>query len=400
MPAYAYRAVDSAGRTLRGRLEAGSPAALSGALEARGLLLLDAEDSGSQAPRSGFSAFGRRRSVLEATQALAALLPAGLPLARALATASELVGGEVHQALDEIRSRVERGESLATALAGYPALFSPLYVGMIRAGERSGDLESAFARTAEQLEREEELRGRLLSASIYPLVLAGIGGLAVVVLLIFVLPRFAELLEGAGASLPGSTALLLQIAAGVQRFWPVLLGGLVVVPLGAAVAARTEQGRRSGAVFVLAVPGVGGLRRSVLAARFARLTGVLLAGGAPLLSALDDALESMGDPLAREDVARIRSRVREGSSLHGAISEGSLFPPLLARLVAVGEGSGRLREFLLKAADMFEDRTQRTVQRLVALAEPAMIVVFGAVVAFIALSLLQAIYGVNADAFR
>lgn len=400
MPAYAYRAVDAGGRTRRGRLEAGSPAALSRSLEESGLLLLDATDAGAETARAPIFGVGRRRAVLEVTQALAALLPAGMPLARALATTAELATGEVRAALEEIRGRVERGESVAGSLARYPALFSPLYVGMVRAGERSGDLEGAFGRLAEQLERDEELRGRLLSASIYPFVLATIGGAAVVVLLLFVIPRFAELLEGAGASLPASTALLLSVAAGIRRFWPLLAGGLVLTILGTAVAARSEAGKRSGSALLLALPGVRSLRKAVLAARFARLTGVLLGGGAPLLSALDDALESLGDPLARDEVARIRSRVREGSSLHGAIAEGGLFPPLLARLVAVGEGAGRLREFLLKAAEMFDDRSQRTVQRLVALAEPAMIVFFGALVAFVALSLLQAIYGVNADAFR
>ena len=400
MPAFTYRAVDASGRTHRGRREAGSPAALSRSLEESGLLLLDATDAGAGDARTPSFGLGRRRSVLEVTQALAALLPAGMPLARALGTASELATGEVRAALDEIRSRVEQGDSVAAAFARYPLLFSPLYVGMVRAGERSGDLDGAFGRLAEQLEREEELRGRILSASIYPFVLATIGGATVVVLLLVVIPRFAELLDGSGASLPGSTALLLSIADGLRRSWPVLLGAVVLAVLGTAAASRSERGRRSGSALLLAFPGIRGLRRAVLAARFARLTGVLLGGGAPLLSALDDALESLGDPLARDEVARIRSRVREGSSLHGAIVEGGLFPPLLARLVAVGEGSGRLREFLLKAAEMFDARSQRTVQRLVALAEPAMIVFFGAIVAFVALSLLQAIYGVNADAFR
>ena len=130
------------------------------------------------------------------------------------------------------------------------------------------------------------------------------------------------------------------------------------------------------------------------------MTGVLLGGGAPLLTALDDTVESIGDPIAREDVVRIRTSVREGASLRQAISDGALFPPLLAQLVAVGEESGRLREFLLKAADIFEDRTERSTQRLATLAEPAMIVVFGIIVAFVALSLLQAIYGINAGSFR
>ena len=147
-------------------------------------------------------------------------------------------------------------------------------------------------------------------------------------------------------------------------------------------------------------PLVGTFRRHVLASRFARLVGVLLYGGSPLLNALDDTIHSLGDPLAQDEVLRIRTRVREGASLHGALAEGALFPDLLGQLVTVGEEAGRLQEFLDKAAEIFEQSTQRALQRLVAIAEPLMIVIFGGIVGLVALSLLQAIYGINAGSFR
>jgi type II secretory pathway component PulF len=398
VPAFAYQAVDLAGKRLRGRAEAATPAALTRSLEERGLLVLEV-DPADGAPEGGFG-FGRRREVLEVTRALAALLPAGMPLAQALGAASSVASGEVRDAVQQVRARVERGEPLSTSLAAHPALFSPLYVGLVRAGEKSGDVDASFARLADQLERDEQLRGRILSAAIYPLLLATVGTIAVSVLLMFVLPRFVELLEGSGASLPGSTAFLLALSGALNSYWPILLlaiGGLIMAGLWAA---RTTEGRRAWSRLLLTLPLVRTLRRYALAARFARLAGVLLGGGAPLLTALDDTIESIGDPVARDDVARIRGRVREGASLRQAISEGGLFPPLLAQLVSVGEEAGRLREFLLKAADIFEDRTERSTQRLATLAEPAMIVLFGAIVAFVALSLLQAIYGINAGSFR
>jgi general secretion pathway protein F len=398
VPAFAYQAVDLTGKRLRGRAEAATPAALTRTLEDRGLLVLEV-DPADAAAESGLG-FGRRREVLEVTRALAALLPAGMPLAQALGASSSVASGDVREAMQQVRARVERGDTLSNALAAHPRLFSPLYVGLVRAGERSGDVDSTFGRLADQLERDEHLRGRILSAAIYPLLLATVGSIAVTVLLMFVLPRFVELLEGSGASLPGSTAFLLALSGALQRYWPVLLlalGGLIAAGLWAR---RTDEGRRLWARVLLGIPLVRTLRRYALAARFARLTGVLLGGGAPLLTALDDAIDSIGDPVARDDMARIRTRVREGASLRQAISEGPLFPPLLSQLVAVGEEAGRLREFLLKAADIFEDRTERSTQRLATLAEPAMIVVFGIIVAFVALSLLQAIYGINAGSFR
>ena len=398
MPAFAYQAVDLAGKRLRGRAEAATPAALTRSLEERGLLVL-AVDAAEGASERGFG-FGRRREVLEVTRALAALLPAGMPLAQALGAASSVASGDVREAVQQVRARVERGDTLSASLAAHPALFSPLYIGLVRAGEKSGDVDASFARLADQLERDEHLRGRILSAAIYPLLLATVGTIAVCVLLMFVLPRFVELLEGSGASLPTSTAFLLALSSGLRRFWPVLLLAIVGLTFAGFWAARTTEGQRAWSRVLLALPLVRTLRRYALAARFARLAGVLLGGGAPLLTALDDTIESIGDPIARDDVARIRGRVREGASLRQAITEGGLFPPLLAQLVAVGEEAGRLREFLLKAADIFEDRTERSTQRLATLAEPAMIVMFGVIVAFVALSLLQAIYGINAGSFR
>jgi type II secretory pathway component PulF len=285
-------------------------------------------------------------------------------------------------------------------LAQHPRLFSPLYIGLVRAAEKSGDVDAAFARLATQLERDEQLRGKVVSAAIYPLLLATAGSVAVTVLLFFVLPRFVTLLEGSGATLPRSTAALLALSAFLHRAWPLLLLLPLLLVGFLAWTGSTADGQRVAARLLVSIPGVRTLRRYALAARFARLVGVLLGGGAPLLAALDDTIESIGDPLARDATVRIRTRVREGSSLRAAVAESPLFPPLLPQLIGVGEDAGQLRVFLNKAADIFEERTDRATQRLATLAEPAMIVMFGAIVAFVALSLLQAIYGINANSFK
>jgi general secretion pathway protein F len=399
--AFSYTAVDRSGRKHRGREAAATGLALSQELETRGLLVLELEPAAPESPqlKTGFG-LSRRRDVLEVTRALAALLPAGLPLARALDASSNLAQGEVAGALESVRTKVVRGQPLAAALAEHPRLFSPLYVGLVRAGERSGDLAGAFRRLAAQLERDEALRAKLLSASLYPLLLASAGGVAVLILLFFVLPRFVELLQGTGATLPASTAALLGLSTAFRHYWFVV----ALVPVAATLlliwSRITDEGRRALSGLLLRLPLVGTLRRQALAARLARLVAVLLGGGAPLVSALDDSLECLDDPLARDEVVRIRTRVREGAALRSALADGALFPPVLTQLVAVGEESGRLQEFVLKAADILEERTERAVQRLVALAEPAMIVTFGGIVGFVALSLLQAIYSVNAGSFR
>ena len=399
MPTYAYEAVTTAGKKSKGREEASSTGALTQSLEARGLFVLNvAETSGDAAPLK--FRFGRKREVLEATRARATLLPVGMPLSQALNAATGVTTGDVKAAMVDVRTHVERGDTLSTALARHPALFPPVYIGLVRAGERSGDVDTTFARLSEQLEREEAIRGKVLSAAIYPILLAVAGTAAVGVLMLFVLPRFVGLLQGSGAKLPASTLLLLNLSAFLRRVWPALLLIPVFFVSMSAWINTTEKGARFWSRFLLAVPLVNTLRRYALAARLARLLSVLLGGGAPLLVALDDTIDSIDDPMARDDVKQIRARVREGTSLRQAVAESSLYPPLLPQLIGVGEDAGQLRAFLHKAAEIFEERTERATQRLATLAEPVMIVIFGLIVAFVAMSLLQAIYGINAGSFR
>lgn len=402
MPAFRYQAVDRGGRRVSGRSDATTSDQVARLLTERGLVVLGVDASAPMESGALLRSTGAtRRGTLEATRALAALLPAGMPLARVLGAAESVVtDARTVEVLNDARTRVERGESLATSLAHHPTHFSALYVGLVRAGERSGSLAGVFGRLATQLEREEQLRARLISASIYPLLLALTGGVAVLILLVFVLPRFADLLAGSGASLPRSTAFLLTASGFARERWYLLAAFPVAVAALGAWHSASESGRRAMSAALLRVPLVGALRRDSLAARFARLVSVLLGGGAPLLAALDDTTGSLSDPLARDEALRVRGRLREGSTLSAALADGSLFPPLLAQLAAVGEEAGRLEELLGKAADILEERTERATQRLVALAEPAMIAFFGVVVGFVALSLLQAIYGVNAGAFR
>jgi len=226
-----------------------------------------------------------------------------------------------------------------------------------------------------------------------------VGIAAILVLVLFVLPRFSDLLLSSGAALPATTAAVVGVAMLFQEQWWVLALQPPLVAVLLAWLRTTDQGRRAGARALVHLPLIGSWRRQHLGASFARMVGELLSGGAPLLLALEDARDCMTDSVAQAETDRIRTKVREGTSLHAAIAEGGLFPPVLAQLVALGEDAGRLADFLLKAADLLEKKTERALERMVALVEPAMIVGFGGIVAVVALALLQAIYGVNAGSF-
>jgi general secretion pathway protein F len=394
VPTFAYQAVDARGKRTRGHVTASTENALVRDLASRGLTLVDVREAQVAQQQGGFVP-GRRRAVLDFTRAVAALLPAGMPLARALSVAASTSSPSIRPALDRVRERVERGEELARSLSEEPGLFNPLYAGMVRAGEKGGALARAFERLGTYLEREDELRSKLVSMSIYPVMLTLVGIASVMVLVLFVMPRFAQLLANSGAPLPAMTSIVLGTTTSLRENWRILAmiaAGIVALLVWARTAAA---GRTAAAHFLANAPLIGPLRRSVLAARFSRMTGELLTGGAPLLSALQDTEQCIEDPLARAVTIRVRTRVREGSALNHALAEHGLFPPELIQLVALGEESGKLSDFLLKSAELLERRTERALERLVALVEPAMIVTFGAIIAVVALALLQAIYGVN-----
>ncbi len=401
MPSFAYHAIDARGTRHTGQADAPTAGALALVLEERGLVVVDVAAASGAEPSSAGTGYRRshRTSLIEVTRALAGLLSAGLPLSRALTAAASTSRSPMREHVSTVRDRVARGEPLATVLATHADIFPPLYVGLVRAGERSGDLAGAFTRLAAQLEREDELRSKLLSAAIYPALLAVVGTTAVLVLLLFVLPRFAGVLEGSGARLPRSTQALLTASAVAKHNWFLFL----LPPIGLAAAATwvqtSREGARTWAATLISLPMIGALRRDQTAGQFARIMSVLLMGGAPVLSALDDAAASLSDPLAQDDVVRVRARVREGLAIHVALADSPIFPPLLSQLAALGEETGKLEEFLRKAAELFEQRTERLTSRLVALAEPAMIIMLGVIVGAVALSLLQAIYGVNAGSF-
>lgn len=396
MPAYRYTAIDAAGRSVRGRSEHPTQSAAAHALRERGLFVLAIEATEERSNANKGAA--RAALVLAFTRTIATLLGAGLPLSRALAAAQHTARRSFGETVRVVRTRVDRGDSLAEALTEH-ACFSPLYVGMVRAGERSGDLPGAFGRLAEHLEKEAEFRARLLSASLYPLVLTVAGSAAILVLLLFVLPRFAVMLEGAGAELPRSTAVVLAGGELFRVLWPAIPAIAIAALLALASIQASPAARRSAAALLLRIPVLGPLRRDAITARFARLLAILLGGGAAFMSALRDASLSIADPIARGEIERLQEQVREGRAFHASLT-GSAFSPILIDLAAIGEESGRLAELLLKTAEILDREVERAVQHATTLAEPLLIVSFGTVLGFIALALLQAVYGVNAGSFR
>ena len=396
MAVFEYLGVQRSGRRTNGNITAATATAAQTALETSGLVVLKLKLAELQGGGQRLT----HRQLLAATRSIAALINAGVPIVRALKRTEAITDGRTAVILGDLRTRVQRGESLVNALGAYPRAFPPAYRGLIAAGIGSGDLATAFTRIGDQLEREHELRNRLRSAAIYPLLLAAVGVVAIVLLVTLVLPRFAELLQGTGTQLPATTALLLRASEFLRRYWALLTAAAVALTGACLMLPREVHGRRLISIVLRRVPVISSIYRRSVAGRFARITSMLVRGGVPLLPAIGHARESFRDPLTGGELREIEEQLRNGQSLHSALSRFPFFGGILVDLAAVGEETGRLGEFLGKSADILEDETQQLLQRLVTLAEPAMIIGFGSIIAFVALSLLQAIYSVNAGSFR
>ncbi|HEX2092406.1 MAG TPA: type II secretion system F family protein [Longimicrobiaceae bacterium] len=401
MPTFAYRATDARGRTLRGAEEAASADAVQGLLARRGLFPLEIHPPGDGAVRRRRALFvSRRTDVTDFITTFAALLQAGLPLDRSLEVGVRgTARPDVAAAVAAARQRVREGGRLADGLAEPPGLFPPVAIGLIRAAERGGHLDAAVGRLAGYLERERALRARVTSAMIYPLLMLTVGGGAMVVLLLFVLPRFVALLQDSGGRLPRSTAVLIGASQVLTRGLPFLVAGAVALVAAVAALRSSERGRERMDSLLLRVPLLGALRARHATARLASTLSTLLAGGVPLLAALEIACGTTGDAAIAADVRAARDAVRRGGSFSGALGRGRAFPYAFVRLAEVGEETGQLDTLIERAGILLETELERRLERSVALVEPALIVVFGCVIGFVALALLQAIYGIHAEGF-
>lgn len=390
MTAFRFRAARQDGEIVHGTVDAASSALALDLVSGRGLFPLELEES-QATPRRNARATAELADVLGG---LAALLEAGLPADRALVAASEAASPQLARALGAACERVREGAALSAALEA-TGVVPPLVLGLLKAGERSGRLAAAVARAAAEVEREVETRARLRAALTYPAFLAVAGAVSVTAIAGFVVPRFAVLIGDQGRALPASTRLLLSASAFVTHAGPALL--VVLAALGAAVVrwARTPGGAHTLHERLLDVPLLGALRLRFATARACAALAGLLEAGVPILNALRHAGQATGDHavLARLELAR--AEVERGERLAAALRRHEAVSPSALRLVTFGESSGRLAAFLAHAARLEATAAQRAIQRAVTLLEPALILLFGAIVAFVAAALFQAIYSVR-----
>ena len=403
MTVFSYRAADRRGQTIEGVMEALDARAVVERLQRDAYfpITIDAQDQRRRVLGFAWPEMGRGRvagrDLVSFTQQLATLIEAGLPLDRALAIQAELAPTARLRAItgDVLRS-VQGGSSLADALGKHhPRPFSRLYINMVRAGEKGGVLETTLRRLAGFLEESQEFRDALVSALIYPALLTGVGAAAVVFLMAFVIPRFAVIFKDLGAAIPLPTLILLEVSSVIQHYWWLLALLAVAGVLASRMVLSTPRGRLGADRLLLRLPVAGEVIVKTEVARFTRILGTLLRSGVAMIPALTVVKDMLGNQVLARAVEGLGDGARRGAGLAQPMAEAGAFPPLAVHMVRVGEETGRLEETLLQVAASLEADTRKLVKRLIALAEPCIILFMGVVVGFIVVAMLLAILSVT-----
>ncbi|WP_395139055.1 type II secretion system inner membrane protein GspF [Schlegelella aquatica] len=392
MPAYRFEALDAAGRTSTGLLDADNARAARAQLRAQKLVPLEVTPVGAQ---EGAREVRLRRRVFNATalaiwtRQLAGLVSAGLPLERALtALTDEAEDERQRELLAHLRSEVNAGSTFAKALATAPREFDEIYRAVVAAGEQSGSLGKVLEKLADDLEERQALKARIVGAALYPAIVSLVAVVIVIFLVTYVVPQVAAVFSGGKRSLPFLTVAMLAISDFVRHWgWLVALG-LVAGGGVLAFMLRNEGFRLRFDAAWLRLPLVGRLSRGYNAARFGGTLAMLAGAGVPILKALQAAAETLGNRAMRADALEALVLVREGAPLAAALSGKKRFPGLLAMFARLGEQTGDLSTMLARAAQQLGQEVQRRAIQMATILEPLLIVTMGLVVMLIVLAVL------------
>ena len=391
MALYTYKARTREGEIIKDQTEGTDTRTVARDLRQQGLLVIDVKEQ-SVAQKDILAPFKgvKLKDLVVFSRQLATMINAGLPIVRALNVLSEQTENpKLVDVVVLVRKDVEAGLALSEALEKHPKVFDRLYVEMVKAGEIGGILDGVLLRLADQLEKDQELRRKVKSAMTYPIVVLILAILAASFMLIFIVPVFATMFEDLGGTLPLPT----RVAMGASNILTSIFGVLVYAGMGAGVFAffrwkKTEHGRKVWGRIVLRIPAkIGDVVQKVALARFARTFGTLSAAGVPILQSLEITATSSGNWVIENAPLKSRDAVREGIPVYKPLEEEPVFPPMVTRMIAVGEETGDIDGMLGKIGEFYESEVDATVKALTSIIEPLMIVVVGGIVGGIVIAM-------------
>lgn len=408
MPMYAYKGVGNNGKTVTGVRDADSPKTLRQLLRRDGVLVTSFELSRGgkaakeqNAKKGGLSRdvdlgglFGgvKKVEIAAFTRQMSTLLRSGIPLAESLgALVDQIQNVRLKTPVAEVRTAVNEGMSFADALAKHPKLFDELFVSMVRAGEIAGNLDEVLTRLADFLESSQKLKSKIQGAMIYPAVMVVVGTGIMAVLMVKVIPEITQMFTQQGKTLPLNTRFLIATSGFFGRNWLWLFLAMIAFGILFMRWTRSKDGKPVWHRFLLKMPVLGELVRTINVGRFARTLGTMLHSGVAMLRALDTSKQIVGNVLIQQAIEDAKKAVTEGESLATTLRKSGQFPPTMVHMVAVGEKAGQLEQMLERVATTYESEVDTKLSRFTALLEPLMLVVMGGAVAFIVFSILQPI---------
>jgi general secretion pathway protein F len=402
MAFFEYKAVTADGKVIEGTLEAADERTVLARLEEQGQMpikVLSSEQGGIWGLQFALPWQKKRvprKDLLVFTHELSTLVHAGLPLDRCLSILASLTENPyLAEITKDLLKEIKGGRSLSEALAVYPQVFPKIYVNMVRAGEAGGALDQILKRLVDYLENAEELRNYVSSALIYPAILAVVGTLSIIIMMTFVIPKFAGIFENAGAPIPLPMQIMLGTSAIITGYW--WLGVLAGLGLWYMVRRRlqSEEGRLSWDRWKLRFPVLGGVYLRMEVSRFGRTLGTLLTSAVPLIQSINIVKEVVGNRAIAYAMEPIKSGVKKGEGLATPVRNSGIFPPFAVHLLEVGEETGRLDTMLLQIADTYDRELRVALKRLIALFEPAVILVMGLIIGVMVVSMLYSIFSIN-----
>ncbi len=397
MPVFTYRATTFEGAIVEGVIDAPDERAATERLKNSGVIPLKVRsaEQGKKKPFQISLRIGRQKDqILTFTTELSSLLGAGLPLDRSLNILGEIsADGEMKDIISEILRSIREGGSFSDALQKHPSMFSTIYVNMVRAGEAGGVIDAVLDQLNEFLESAKELKESVVSAMIYPSILVLTGGISIIVLMTYILPRFSVIFDELGGSLPLATKLLLALSSFLSSFWWLFLLAAAGLVIGLRAYIRTEEGRYARDRLMLRL--TGELIRKLETARFARTLGTLIKSGVPMLPALVNAKDVISNRVIARTIDAVMKGAREGRGIAAPLTQTNAFPQLALSMIKVGEETGQLDVMLLKVAQTYEKSLRTEIRRFMGILEPAMILIMGTVIGFIVISMLMAIFSIT-----
>jgi len=396
MSLFVYQAVDVRGKRVKGEIDAESDRDARRLLKNNGLVVrrLDIEEKEVKTEKSSTGKHLKTNETISFLQQMATLLDAGMPLSDALLSIAEgMENKRSSRTVNNVRQHVLEGESLADAMREQG--FSEMECNMIAAGEQTGQLQVVSARLADVLEHRQHMNQEVLSAVLYPLIVSGFGLLVLVFLLAVVVPQIAGVFEQTDAELPWLTQMLIGVSGWIREhgLWLFVYVGAIVAVVKLAMRNQTIRYRRD--ELLLRLPLSASLLKKIQTARFSRTLGMLLTGGVPVLTALKISNMSLTILPMRAAADHAAETLREGGSLAKQLKQSGRFPHLAVRMMEVGEESGKLDSLLLKIADSFDEESRRSLQRMVTVLEPLLVMFMALMVGALAMAILLPIMEMN-----